>query len=466
MSGFSVRNLLIKNAFANVVGGAGSAVFNFLLPALVVKHLGQMEFSVWNLALQVIVYLQLFGFGVQNVIIRFIAHGNELNDVADQRNTIQAGLMLVTGFVAVAIVAVGGLVWFYPLLFPRVSAGLTSEFRTAIAVLGLSAVWQLYALIPTGVFIGLHRNIIAVGGQLLVRLFSLFALWLALNEGAHLAGLAWILALCGGLLVPLNVVAMYRWTKPLLSNFGPYHRQRLREMLHACGSLTVWNIAMLFVNGIDLVVVGHFDFHKVSAYSLAVTAVTILVGVLQAVMSPMIAIGAKLHANLSTRNQMPALVIRTTQYAVLILGVSLVCVLAFGKWALGFWIPVAYVQDVYVLLAVLLVANVVRNSAAPYAFLLVATGLQKYVLFPAMLEAGVNLIASLMLVVRYGAVGVALGTLIGGAVGVCANFWIGFGKSRELVPSTSVYILQGLLLPLIPLFIIAGVLASAQEWQL
>lgn len=460
MSGFSVRNLLIKNAFANVVGGAGSAVFNLLLPALVVKHLGQMEFSVWNLALQVIVYLQLFGFGVQNVITRFIARGNELNDVADQRNTIQAGLMLVTGFVSVAILAVGGLVWVYPLLFPRVSAGLTSEFRTAIAVLGLSAVWQLYALIPMGVFIGLHRNIIAVGGQLLVRLFSLFALWFALSEGAHLAGLAWILALCGGLLVPLNVVAMYRWTKPLLSNFGPYHRQRLREMLHACGGLTVWSIAMLFVNGIDLVVVGHFDFPKVSAYSLAVTVVTILIGGVMAVISPLIAIGSKLYANQSNRNKIPALLIKATQYIVLSMGGALIGVLVLGKWGLGFWIPSEYINDVYKILLILLAANLIRNFLGPYAILLVATGLQKYVLSPGMFEGVANLIASLIFVQRYGAMGVAFGTLVGSVVGVGAHFLNSFVKTRELVPSTTSFFLEGLLLPLTPIFIVFVLIVS------
>lgn len=462
MNQVSVRQLLIKNALANLLGGAGSALFNLILPALVIKHLGQIEFSVWSLALQVVLYLQLFGFGLQNVITRFIAHGNELNDLADQQKTIKASLILVTGFVAFAVLIVAGLVWAYPLFFPQLPTNMLVTFRSAITILGLSAAWQLYALIPTGVFIGLHRNIIAISGQLVIRICSVLALWWALSQGVHLLAAVLVLAVCGALLVPVNILAMYRWANHLVVHLGTFDLPRFRQLLHAWGGITVWNTAMLFVNGIDLVVVGHFDFQKVSAYSLAITAVTILIGILQAVLSPLIAIGAKMYANPDTRQNMPALLIRSTQYSMLMMGAALIGLLMFGQWAIGLWVPVVYVHDVNMLLMVLLAANVIRNSAAPYAMLLVATGLQKYVLSPAILEAAVNLIASLLLVQRYGAVGVALGTLVGGIVGVCANFWISFSRTRELVPCTTNYILRGLLLPLMPIVIICALVGVSR----
>src|SRR5476649_33324 len=116
MTTASLRNLFLKNAVANVIGGAGSALFNLLLPALVVRHLGKLEFSIWSLALQILIYLQIFGFGLQTAMTKFIAHGYELNDLEDQRKTLKAGLVIVSSFVLLAVVAVIGLVIFYPLL--------------------------------------------------------------------------------------------------------------------------------------------------------------------------------------------------------------------------------------------------------------------------------------------------------------------------------------------------------------
>jgi O-antigen/teichoic acid export membrane protein len=296
MKSVSLRGLFLKNAFANVVGGIGSALFNLILPALVVRHLPKAEFSVWILVLQVIIYLQMFGFGLQTAMTFFIARGNQRADLDDQKRTVKAGIVLSACFAALAVAAVAALVLLYPLLIPDIPGAMVGRFRLCIALLGVSAAWQLLALIPVGIFVGLHRNIVPVGAQLLIRLLSLFGLWLALEYGAGLLGLSVVLAATGALLVPLCWIAALRWARQLVRHVGGFDRARFRELFHFCAGLAVWNLAMMFVTGIDVLVVGHFEFAKVAAFSLAATVISVMVGVLQALLNPLVAIGSAIHA--------------------------------------------------------------------------------------------------------------------------------------------------------------------------
>lgn len=414
----SLRNLFLKNAIANVIGGAGSALFNLLLPALVVRYLGKMEFSVWALALQILLYLQIFGFGLQTAMTKYIAHGNALSDKSDQRKTVKAGLVLVSGFIMLALVAVGLLALFYPLFFKDVPAELVGEFRLCIVILGISAALQLFALVPSGVFFGLQRNIIPVSGLLLVRMSSLVGIWLVLSNGGSLVELSFVLAGCGMMLLPISFLYTRRWAKSLVEELESIDWQRFQELLRYCGSLAIWSIAMLFVNGVDLVIAGHYDFDMVAPYSLAITAIAILVGVTQAVLSPLVAIGSAAHADREKKGNLPNLLTLASAGCAVFLILTIVIFLFFGKELLALWLDADYVDGVYQLLSVMLFAHALRNLLMPFSLLLVAIAEHKKAFMPAIIEGVFNLTFSLILAPKFGVIGVVYGTLIGSVAGV------------------------------------------------
>ncbi|OEZ98114.1 hypothetical protein [Duganella phyllosphaerae] len=447
----SIRNLFIKNAVANVLGGAGTALFNLLLPALVVRHLGKLEFSVWSLALQVLIYLQLFGFGLQTAMTKYIAHGNELQDKGDQRKTIKAGLVLVSSFTAMALVAVGLLALFYPLFFNDVPAELMGEFRLCIVILGISASLQLFALVPSGVFLGLQKNIIPVSGLLFVRISSLIGIWLVLSNGGSLVNLSIVLAGCGLMILPISYFYTKRWAGPFISHLGPIDWARCRELFRYCASLAIWSVAMLFVNGIDLVIAGHYDFDKVASYSLAITAIAILVGVTQAVLSPLVAIGSASYANIDKRAQLPKLLTLSSAGCAAFLIVTLVIFLFLGKPLLALWLDASYVDGVYELLAVMLFAHALRNLLMPFSLLLVSISEHKKAFMPAIIEGAFNLTFSLILAPKFGVIGVIYGTLIGSIAGVLSVVIFVAGKTPALSVSRAYFFNRIIFVPVIVL---------------
>jgi len=451
MATASLRNLFLKNAVANVIGGVGATLFNLLLPALVVRHLGKLEFSLWSLALQVLIYLQLFGFGLQTAMTKFIAHGNEISDLSAQRKTIKSGLVLVSFFSFFAVLAVMLLAIFYPLFFKNIPDDLIGEFRICITILGISAAFQLFSLVPSGIFIGLHRNIVPVSGLLLTRMSSLFFIWLVLSNGGKLLEISIALALCGAMILPISYFYTKKWGGELVKNLGEIDWVKCKELFYYCSSLAVWSVAMLFVNGIDLVIVGHYDFEKVAPYSLAITAISILVGVMQAILGPLVAIGSASFAKADKQLRLPKLLTMSSAGCAIFLISVIVLFLLFGKVLLSLWVEVSYVDDVYALLSIMLFAHAIRSLLSPYSLLLLSIAEHKKAFMPAIIEGVVNLSFSLMLAPNYGVIGVVYGTLIGAIAGVISVLIFVADKTRILSISRMYFFNRVLFFPVLAL---------------
>jgi O-antigen/teichoic acid export membrane protein len=96
------------------------------------------------------------------------------------------------------------------------------------------------------------------------------------------------------------------------------------------------------------------------------------------------------------------------------------------------------------------VANVVRQLAYPYALMVVGLGQQRFATVSPVLEAIINLTCSILLARRYGAIGVAAGTLIGAFAGVIAHLLISMPRTRATVAVVRIELIrEGVMRPLI-----------------
>ncbi len=103
-----------------------------------------------------------------------------------------------------------------------------------------------------------------------------------------------------------------------------------------------------------------------------------------------------------------------------------------GSWILSHWVGPTYAEHSLHLLQILIAANIVRTVCAPYATMVVATSRQSVATASPVAEGIVNLASSIWLVQHLGAIGVALGTLLGSVVGVAVHF----GVSMRFTQST------------------------------
>lgn len=440
------------NSVVNLFGGLGTAGLNILLPGVVARYLSADAFSVWSLALQIIIYVNLLGLGLQTATARAIAFATDTGGsaAADRPLIVRAARSISHIGAGLAVVVVVVLVLVYPLLFPSVPSRLASEFRTVLALFGITAVFQILAQADMGVFQGLHRYVAFVGPQTATRALAVLLVWVGVQTHQPIDILALLMAGSLVLLWPTVRTALVKWV-PWVRKAGSaaLDKTRRRDLVKYCAALSVMSVSMLVVNSAGLLVVGRLDFHMTGAYAIAMTAATVPVGILGAALTPLITTAAAMYAQPQTRSRIPGLVLRSTIVVSVGLNLFFAGVVVLHAEILHLWVGDAFVGTASALMVILVGAHCLRNIAAPYSVLLIAAGLHTRALYTAVFEGVINLVASIMLGIYYGAIGVAMGTLVGSAVGVIGAFAFNTMHTPDLTPHPVVFTVKAILLPLL-----------------
>ena len=433
---------------------------NLLIPAVLVRNISSQEFSVWSLSYQIISYVLLLGIGLQVATARAVAHAAEFPESSAGISLIVLAARSIARWATViALAAVVGATFVYPSFFPQMPEQLGSEFRVTLALLGLTGVVSIISQVDMGIFQGLHRNSVFVGVQTGVRLLSLVAVLIGAAFGSTLVEFAGLFAVASALLWPAMRVAYRRISGQCTRKSASVPVQNVvRELLKYCATLSVWAICTTVVLTAGTLITGRIDFQSVGAYSLAMTASVAFAGLFGAALAPLITTGAAMYANSDSRGKLPALLISTSAWATLGLGIAAVLTVGVGHALLTLWVGAPLAEKTYPLLVVLVTAQAIRNIGAPYASLLLATGVHGRAQLSAILEAVANLVVSIGLGLLFGVVGVAVGSVVGGTVGIVGSLALNTGRTPELTPRPGRFIAHGIALPLlvvIPLFVIA-----------
>jgi O-antigen/teichoic acid export membrane protein len=442
----NTRLRLAKNAIANLARGGAAGIVAVFLPAVLVRHMTQLNYSVWVLVLQVAAYSGYLEFGLQTAVGRYIAVTYEDRDTR-RRDAIYSTAIAGLGIAAVigiflligASVAAG---W----LFPQVPHSLLLQMRWALLIVGASIALGLPSSAWSGVFIGLQRNefIAFVNGG--SKLISALALVLVVLHGASLV----VMAMTVG---AVNVAAAFllyllaRRVSGVAIRPGLISRSIVKELFGYCSGLMVWSFAMMLVGGLDLILVGRFQLEALAPYAVAATLITFIAGVQNAVFGAMMPHAAGLHAR-GDSAALGSAVISATHLGVFLLILTGMPPLIYAGPLLRLWVGQQYAIQGRILLAILIFANIIRLSGVPYATVLVAAAQQRLVTVSPLIEGFSNLTASVLLGARFGARGVAAGTLIGAVIGLLGHIAVNIPRTQgEIHLRARHFVLAGLAPP-------------------
>jgi O-antigen/teichoic acid export membrane protein len=223
----------------------------------------------------------------------------------------------------------------------------------------------------------------------------------------------------------------------------------LKHVTRFCFFQSIWTVGMLCVTGLDIAIVGHYDYLQTAYYSIASLPTNFMLLIVAGVLGPLMPAFSAMSTTQSPE-QMGDVLVRATRYGTLILLLSGLPLIVCGYSILRLWVGAEYALHTFKYLQVLVAANIIRNLCASYANMVCGLGRQKAAIITAVSEAAVNLGASLYLASRMGAVGVALGTLAGSLVSVSLHFLITMRYTRtQIVVSRFRLLREGLLDPAI-----------------
>ncbi len=454
---------ILKNAGANVARGVAAALVALVLPPLLTRSMSPAAYGAWALVLQLSAYIVYLDFGIQTAVGRFVAYGKERadRDYCDRMVSTAVAALAVAGLLGLMAAAVAALL--LPQVFHQMPSSLLGQARAAVVLVAGSLAIGLPFAAFNGVFVGLHRYDIpalTVGGS---RVLSAVFLVLVVRHGGSLLWMGVAVAAVNLLGYSLQYGLYRHLAAGICLKLSSVAREALRELFNYCFSLSIWSFAALLVAGVDLVLVGFFQYQEVAYYAVASTLVLFLAGLQSAIFNALLSPAAALHARGSS-GALGRMLVTSTRYGTFLLLLTGIPLLLWAPGILRVWVGPVYAAHGALYLRILVIANMIRLSATPYSVLLMGTAQQKLAIGSPVFEGITNLVVSLIGGYWFGAIGVAVGTLIGAIVGVLVHFVRNLRRTTEIRISTREFLRDGLMGPVVcvvPLLACAAWLAAA-----
>jgi O-antigen/teichoic acid export membrane protein len=437
-----------QNAMMNVGRLLISTMVGFVLPSFLIRRLPVTTYSAWVLILQMSAYVAYLDLGIQSGISKYVAEYEEKGDPSASSLRASAGLALLLIVSVLGVLLTLILAWRVPALFHELPASLCTDVRWGMLFVGTSTAFALLCSIFASIFIGLRRFAVPSVLSLINRL--LFAC-VVLGAVYFHQSLAMMGALVAVVNVSTGVLHFVAWRKLAGHVRLTLHNLDfgiLRSMVAYCSSLAVWSVAMLLISGLDVTIVGRYDFRQTGFYAVATAPTNFMLAMMGAALAPLMPTASAFSVHRSSV-EMGEMLAKATRYTFLLLVTSALPFLVCGYWILRVWVGHAAAIQIVGYLRILVLAHVLRNVCAPYANMLVATNRQRVAVAGAIAESVVNIVSSIYLVRRMGAIGVAYGTLLGSCVSVAVHFTVSMHYSYPTFSITRARLLwSGVLRPL------------------
>ena len=414
---------LSRNIAASLLRVVANVIISLALPAYLVSRLPVAVYSAWILILQLGAYVSFLDLGIQTSVAKFVAEfeARKENDTASEYAS--AGLAMTSAMALCGVLLTFILAWQVPRLFGSMPVALQGEARLSVVLVGVSLSVALLCSVFAAVFIGLQRYAIPNAILVVNRVLVTICVCVAVFFHGGLQVMAGAFAIVNLLTSGLQVFYWRKMAANIAISFSRVTRNIFTRMVHYSAYLAVWSVGMLLVSGLDVTIVGHFDYRRTAFYAVAVMPTNLLLLVISSVIGPMMPASAAMSTRRSPQ-EMGDVFLRVSRYAVLLLLLVGLPLIVFGYPILKLWVGAYYAANCLLYLRILLMANIVRNTCLPYATMVIATGRQKAATAATVAEAVVNVVASVILASRFGAIGVAYGTLLGAFVSVSMHLML------------------------------------------
>jgi O-antigen/teichoic acid export membrane protein len=401
------------------------------------------------LILQISGYINLLDLGLQTAIGKFVAEYHAAGDERAAARTLSSSFAILCVSAVAGALAIGVIAWRVPQIFHQMPTNLNAGVRASILLVGWSTAFSL----PFGAFLaaftGLQRYGFPTALAMLSRTLSAAGMAGLLLMHSNLVGLALCLTIVN---VATALGQFLGWMKFARNSVGfsfrLVERISVLQLIRYGGVLSIWSIAGLLISGLDMIIVGHYDFKNTGYYGIATAATNFMVLMIGSIFGPLLPAVSSLLGG-STTERIGRIVINSTRYCALLL-----CLiglpLGLGAYPLlRLWVGREYALRSQLFLQLLVCGNAIRQLGYPYSLAVIATGKQHLATLAGIAEAAVNITVSIYLVQRIGAPGVAIGTIVGAFVSLGLHLYVSMKWTQSaILISRRNFVIEGLLRPL------------------
>lgn len=406
---------LSRNVVFNVSGYVISVVASFLITPITVHTLGDARYGAWSLVAELIGYYGLLDLGIRGAVTYYVARYSARNQGEDIKETVSSAFWLLSACGALALLTGAGFTFAFPYLFRTEGMNLT-EVRHALLIMSVLIGVSLPMNVFAGSLIGKQRFDIVTVIEVVTRVLTAIAVYIVLRAGGGLVALAliqaagrmvcWVLTLAACRSVFGGVFARPAWFK----------MERVRDLTGYGLRNAVGQVAQLVIYRMDLTVVGIFvGIGHVTYYSIAWTLNSYALALCTSLTFTFAPRFTHLHSS-NADGDLQRLYLFGARVTGMVVTGLVAGILIFGKDFIRLWLGASYVNGPWtdrsdIIMIILVLANLPYMLQSTSRQLLFAMARVRFLMWLNVCEAVANLSLSLLLVNRYGPVGVALGTL-------------------------------------------------------
>ncbi|MGA9508278.1 MAG: polysaccharide biosynthesis C-terminal domain-containing protein [Candidatus Sulfotelmatobacter sp.] len=436
-----------RNIVASLARVAAVSLVALVLPAYLTHHLPVTTYAAWVLILQLAAYVSYLDLGIQTGVSKFVAEFEARGDEAGAGRYASAGLVLMILAGALGVILTLLLAWQVPRLFATMPSNLYRDVRISVILVGSSLSFALVCAVYSAVFLGLQRYWIPMTISIVNRASYAAIVLVVVALHGNLTAMGIAVAAVNIVTGLLQVIAWRKKASNIRVSIRLTDARILKTVVRYCSMQSILTAAMLCITGLDITIVGHYDYVQTAYYSIATLPTSFVLLIISSMVNPLMPASSAMSTQRSP-SEMGDFLARITRYSTIILLLTGLPLMVCGFPILRVWVGPVYALHTLQYLRVLVFANVIRNLCAPYATMICATGRQGAAAISAISEAVVNLGSSIYLASRFGAIGVALGTVLGSLVGVSLHFAISMHLTHQTLAISRLRLfLKGLLRP-------------------
>lgn len=409
--GRAAHDRVARNIGFNVAGYGLNLVVAFFIAPLTVHRLGNDAYGVWVVLQELINYAILLDFGVRYAVQR------EATRLQSRGERFQLNQMLSTAWVlswipAALVLVVGtGLAISMPHWF-HAAAALLGASRVALVLAAAAMALTFPGVLFTSVVVGLSRYDALNVRNAVVQVVRALLLWYFLVHGYGLVTVAVIYFGTVALAQTIDLAYAFHFAPDLHLRWSGFQRTWMRHLIHFSAYAFLISISVRLVFWTDnLVVAWALGPVAVTFYSIAGALVMYVRDGMTTLTKGFVPLAAHYEA-LGKEASLRRLLVDGSRWTML--AVLPAC---FGLWAAGIpflrlWMGAEYARQSGPVLLWLVTAAMICPLSATYTPIYYAMNRHQWAARLSLLEAAANLGLSVVLALRLGIVGVAIGTVV------------------------------------------------------
>lgn len=410
----SKANSIGKSIISNVGGYVISVIVAFIIAPITIHSLGDARYGAWVLVSELIGYYGLLDLGIRGAVTYNISKYAALNQQEDVKKTLSSAFWVLAAL-GILVLLVGVILTVsFPYIFRTDSLNLAEVKLTLLIMSGLIAC-SLPMNAFGGALVGKERFDLSSGIEVINRILTAIMVYVTLKSGGGLVALAVVQSVGRIFSWSVTLVACRKVLGGIFVKPSWFSLERVRELASYGLHNAVGQLALLIIYRTDLTIVGMFAGIKfVTFYSIAKTLVTYASSFCSSITYAFTPRFTRLQSS-EDNEKLNDLFFRSMRIIGMVVTGLTAGILVFGKDFIRLWLGSSYITGDWtsrsdIIMAILILANLPRMLQSISWQRLYAMARVRFLMWLNLSEAAANLVLSVLLTLKYGPVGAALGT--------------------------------------------------------